>query len=188
MLRELAFLADVDEVDKQEAEKEFRVSEEYLGSNLLSQEDVEVILWQRKLMSLRRKRADWRVTQSRQHNKLFPPTHANVKAGAPSAVVRQAMRLLTPSFDTNRNDIWAKRMNTLRYFVSMVTRWIIRRRVQQRLQVVKARINEVCYDVLHGPLAAFLTEKPKVLLGGGTSAAAAELILAKKKRALHKVG
>ena len=47
-----------------------------------------------------------------------------------------------------RNDIWAKRMNTLRYFVSMVTRWIIRRRVQQRLLVIKARINEVCYDVL----------------------------------------
>ena len=143
ILRELAFLADVEEVDKQETEKEFRVSEEYLGSNLLSPEDVEVILWQRKLMSLRRKRSDWRVTQSRQHNKLFPPTHANVKAGAPTAVVRQAMRLLTPSFDTNRNDIWAKRMNTLRYFVSMVTRWIIRRRVQQRLVVIKARINEV---------------------------------------------
>ena len=77
-------------------------------------------------------------------------------------------------------------MNTLRYFVSMVTRWIVRRRVQLRLAVVKARVNEVCHDVLHGPLAAFLTEKPKAMLGGATTAAAAEAILAKSKRKLHR--
>ena len=185
-LRELAFLADVDEVEKQEADKEFRVSEEYLGSLLLSEEDVDVILRQRQLIALRKQRAQWRVTQGRQHSKLFPPTHANVKAGAPTAVVQHAVACLTPSFDTNRNDIWAKRMNTLRYFVSMVTRWILRRRVQQRLAVVKAKINDVCHDVLSGPVAAFLTEKPKAMMGGATTAAAAEASLNKKKRALHR--
>ena len=185
-LRELAFLADVDEVEKQETDKEFRVSEEYLGALLLSDEDVEAIERQRQLMALRKKRADWRVMQSRQHSKLFPPTHPTMKAGAPTAIVMQAVACLTPSFDANRNDIWAKRMNTLRYFVSMVTRWIVRRRVQQRLAVIKARINEVCHDVLHGPLAAFLTEKPKAMLGGATTAAAAEAILAKNKRKLHR--
>ena len=78
-LRELAFLADVDEVEKQETDKEFRVSEEYLGAVLLSDEDVEVIERQRQLMALRKKRADWRVIQSRQHSKLFPPTHPTIK-------------------------------------------------------------------------------------------------------------
>lgn len=41
-LRELAFLQDVDDVNKLEIEKGFRVSEEFLGAPLLSDDDVKV--------------------------------------------------------------------------------------------------------------------------------------------------
>ena len=46
-LREMAFLADVDDVAKEEVEKSFRTSEEYLGSNLLTAEDIASITAQR---------------------------------------------------------------------------------------------------------------------------------------------
>ena len=47
-LREMACLSDIDDVQKQEIEKGFRVSEEYIGANILSSLDVEIIIKQRK--------------------------------------------------------------------------------------------------------------------------------------------
>ena len=112
-LRELAFMADVDDLEKQEAEKEFRVSEEYLGSTPLSPEDVSLVYQQRAQSKNHKKRSVWRMSQSRQHTALCAPSHAYMKAGAPAAISREVSQVLEPSFDANRNDIWAKRMNTL---------------------------------------------------------------------------
>ena len=39
-LREMAFLADVEDVDKLEIEKGFRISEDYLGANTLTNNDI----------------------------------------------------------------------------------------------------------------------------------------------------
>ena len=132
-LREMAFLADVDDLEKQEAEKEFRVSEEYLGSAPLSQEDINLVYEQRAQSKNHKRRSEWRVSQSRQHTVLCPPTHATIKAGASAAVTREAAEVLEPSFDVNRNDIWAKRMNTLRRFLTLVSRWLVRRRLDTRI-------------------------------------------------------
>ena len=131
-LRELAFLADVDDLDKQEAEKEFRVSEEYLGSTTLREEDIALIYTQRASSSNHKKRTEWRGAQSRQHTLLCVPTHPTNKAGAPANVAVRARKVLTPSYDTNKNDIWAKRMNSLRLFTSLVSRWLVRRRLSSR--------------------------------------------------------
>lgn len=132
-LREMAFLADVDDLERQEAEKEFRVSEEYLGSTPLSPEDVELVYVQRAQSKNHKKRSEWRVLQSRQHTVLCPPTHATIKAGASAAVCKEAAEVLIPSFDVNRNDVWAKRMNTLRRFLALVSRWLVRRRLDSRM-------------------------------------------------------
>ena len=111
-------MADVDDLDKQEAEKEFRVSEEYLGSTRLREDDIDLIQKQRAQSSNHKKRTEWRTSQARQHTELCPPTHSVHKAGAPAKVALRAKKVLTPSYDTNRNDVWAKRMNTLRRFIS----------------------------------------------------------------------
>lgn len=132
-LRELAFLADVDDLDKQEAEKEFRVSEEYLGSATLKEEDIALIYTQRVQSSNHKKRTEWRTAQARQHTTLCPPTHTVHKAGAPAKVAARAKKVLTPSYDANRNDVWAKRMNSLRRFTALVSRWLVRRRLDVRM-------------------------------------------------------
>ena len=135
-LREMAFLADVEEVDKLETEKGFRVSEDYLGSQILGEGDISIVYKQRRLAALHKKRTEWRRLQARNHTGLFTPTHALIKAGASAETSQTMLKTLTPHFDTNRNDIWGKRMNTLRRFISLVSRWIVRRRVAERMSKV----------------------------------------------------
>lgn len=155
-LREMAFLADVDDVEKLEIEKGFRISEDYLGSSMLSKEDINIVYQQRKVAALHKKRAEWRLVQGRTHTGLYPPTHPQIKAGTSAETAKLILTLsgsntngratmgvnatesvLTPPhFDPNRNDIWAKRMNTLRRFISLTSKWILRRRVKERMNKV----------------------------------------------------
>jgi len=136
-LREMAFLADADDVEKQEAEKQFRVSEEFLGSLQLSAADIEMVYRQRSQAYRHKQREAWRLAQSRQHTASFPPSDDHVKAGAPAEVAKRATATLKPSFDTNRNDIWAKRMNTSRRLISLVSKWLVRTRLDRRMGKVK---------------------------------------------------
>jgi len=141
-LREMAFLADVDDVDKLEIEKGFRVSEDYVGSALLSSKDVSVVFRQRRLALLHKKRSEWRHLQGRDQTALFSPTHPLVKAGAAAETARVLLSTAQPHFDANRNDVWAKRLNTLRRFVALVSQWLIRRRVQERMGKVLKLFHE----------------------------------------------
>lgn len=162
-LRELAFLADVEDVEKLEIEKGFRISEDYVGSGMLSNEDIQTVYKQRKVALLHKKRAEWRAVQGRRHTGLYPPMHQHVKAGTsaetakrilsltavnPSATLASTAEapphtaLMPPHFDPNRNDIWVKRMNTLRRFISVVSKWLIRRRVQQRMHRVMTMFHD----------------------------------------------
>lgn len=155
-LREMAFLADVDDVEKLEIEKGFRISEDYLGSSMLSAEDINIVYQQRKVAALHKKRAEWRLVQGRTHTGLHPPTHPQIKAGTSAETAKLILALSNtsnnrtfaaetmntssamtpPHFDPNRNDIWAKRMNTLRRFISLTSKWILRRRVKERMNKV----------------------------------------------------
>ena len=140
-LREMAFLADVDELAKAEIEKGFRVSEESIGSTLLSPDDVSVIMAERSRALMHKKRSEWRKLQSRQLTEAFPPESTKARAGAPANISRRAAKVLAPSFDPNRNDLWAVRMNTLKRFVSLVSRWIIRSRVKKNYAMVKSSMD-----------------------------------------------
>lgn len=73
------------------------------------------------------------ISHGRQHSELVPPHHAHVKAGASNLIAQRAMEVLSPSFDSNRNDIWSKRMNTLRKFISIISKLLIRKRVTERM-------------------------------------------------------
>lgn len=140
-LRELAFLADVDDLAKQEQEKEFRVSEEFLGSTLLSTADIDLITFQRAQQAHFGKVSAWRTGQALQHTQTYPMNHSTFKAGAPATVAKRVIASLTPSFDPNKNDIWGKRMNTLRRFISLVSRHIFRERLVNRMKLIKERWN-----------------------------------------------
>ena len=141
-LREMAFLADVEEVEKQEIEKEFRISEDFIGSDLLSVDDIKMIQRQREISRIHKKRTEWRRIHSRQHTVTYTGPMAPVRAGPQYETTEKLMAILTPSFDPNRNDIWAKRLNTLRRFVSIVSRWIVRKRVNERMKKVMTRFHQ----------------------------------------------
>jgi hypothetical protein len=136
-LREMAFLADVDDVKKCETEKAFRVSEEFLGANMLSENDISVIKQQRKAMELHRKNTAWRDIQSRKFSEHIPAT-GDVKAG--SYKTYNDIMDKPKSFDTNTNEIWSKRVNTLRRFISCVSIWLVRERASRRLKRIQAAL------------------------------------------------
>ena len=87
-LRELTFLTEVDEVNKLEIEKGFRISEEYMGTDILTTDEIEVVKNQRKEALLFKKRSNWRQTISSQHTKCYLPTDPNIKAGSSAETAR----------------------------------------------------------------------------------------------------
>lgn len=115
----------------------FRVSEDYVGSDFLTPDEIQLVYKQRAEAKLLKRKADWRNVQSRQKTETFLPTHTYVKAGASVVVAEKIVSTLTPHFDPNRNDIWAKRLNTLRRFISLVSRWLIRKRVTDRIKMMQ---------------------------------------------------
>lgn len=139
-LREMAFLADVEDVKHLEEEKAFRVSEEYLGTNMLSEDDINVILQQRKSLALHQKNSMWREIQAKKHSEYFTPND-DVKSGAPK--VLDLNEIIKPkSFDVNTNDVWSKRMSTLRKLMNCVSTWIFRERISKRYLKLKFALNE----------------------------------------------
>ena len=145
-LREMAFLADVDEVKKMEINKGFRISEEFLGSNMLSEEDIQTIRDQRKALSRHRARTDWRTCHKRMVKEHFMPLSEVVRAGAPVVEISEDDQCretpLPSSFDTNKNDIWSKRMHSLRRLISFVSKWVIQQRVMKRYHGLMDRFKE----------------------------------------------
>lgn len=147
-LREMAFLADVDDVNKEEIEKTFRTSEEYLGSNQLSESDLQIVAEQRNLAARHAALGTWCRTLDRQRTDLFAPFHPAEKAGTfkpqnlGTSIAPNCITSLSPelSFDLNRNDVWAKRMNTQKRFISLVSKWIVQRRGTERLRKIKERL------------------------------------------------
>eukprot|EP01039_Chlorochromonas_danica_P010230 gene10230-11324_t len=141
-LREIAFLADVEEVEKLEAEKEFRISENYLGVILLSENDIHLIEEQRKLAEQYAFKEEWKKNLTQNRSLQYPSSHFQKKPGVLGTANEEVIRIAHPIFDPNRNDIWAKRMNTLRRFIYLVSRWIIRRRVRKRFDKILTRFRE----------------------------------------------
>lgn len=149
-LREMAFLSDVENTKKEEVEKTFRVSEEFIGSTILSPHDLEIIQTQRKSYRRHRNRTDWRAFLNRTKSVNLSP-QSDIRAAPPTPTAQFPQNLLSndsnlilrsapPSFDSNKNDIWSKRMNTLRNFINLVSRWIVQRRVDKRLDMLKQRL------------------------------------------------
>ena len=141
-IREMAFLSDIDDVQKLETEKMFRISEDYLGSPLLSTIEVEKIKQQRQINDIYRARNSWERDITASKSLLYLNNHAVNRAGVHINVAESILGNITPSFDTNQNDIWKKRLNTMRRFVALVSRWVYRERVKRRLNQLLTRFHE----------------------------------------------
>jgi hypothetical protein len=149
-LREMAFLSDMEERKKEEVEKTFRVSEEFIGATILTADDLEIVKAQRQAYRRHRNRTDWRAHLNRMDTVSHSP-QSEIRAAPPTPPAQFPQNLLSseshlilssapPSFDSNKNDIWGKRMNTLRKFISIVGQWIVQRRVDKRLDRLRHRL------------------------------------------------
>lgn len=172
-MREMAFLVDLEELQKVESEKTFRISEEFLGSDIISSEDISLVLAQREETASFKRLKAWKESLSRVTTHKYPANHPTVKAGVSSSLAKAlnlhsgipsetksvtadattpnndsaaskdatvksvAVDMLKPSFDVNSNDVWAKRLRTLRRFVSVISRFIVYRRAAKRLEKIK---------------------------------------------------
>lgn len=135
--RETAFLTGVNVVRQQETEKGFRESEEFTGCVPLSEDEIQDTVHQRMILVAKKNRSELSNVHRRQHTSSTLSPLSIAKFGVQQSVLQQAVKSLTPSFNQNRNDIWSKRMNTLRFFILAVTRLIIRRRADIRLIMMK---------------------------------------------------
>ena len=138
--RETTFLAGVDFTRQQETEKDFKVSEEFPGCLPLTEDEFQDILYERNFLVAQKNKIDWSNAHRRQRTSLISPSQSQAAFGVEQSVLLQAIRTLTPSFNQNRNDIWSKRINTLRFFILAVTRWIIRRRAGIRLNAIQRQL------------------------------------------------
>lgn len=138
--REMAFLADVDFIRQEETEKGFKVSEEFTGCLPLAEDEIQDIVSQRKILVTKKNRIESSNAHHRRLTSSTLPSRSQRKFGAEQSVLLQAISILTPSFNSNLNDVWPKRMNTLRFFILAVTRWIVQRRAGIRLQAIKERL------------------------------------------------
>jgi hypothetical protein len=138
--RETAFLTGVDVVRQQETEKGFRESEEYTGCVPLSEDEIQDTVHQRTILVAKKNRSVLSNVHRRQHTSSTSSSLSIAKFGVEQSVLQQAIKSLTPSFNQNRNNIWSKRMNSLRFFILTVSRWIIRRRADIRLIMMKKNL------------------------------------------------
>ena len=138
--RETAFLTGVDVVRQQETEKGFMESEEFTGCVPLSEDEIQDTVNKRTILVAKKNRSVLSSVHRRRHTSSTSSSLSIAKFGVEQSVLQQAIKSLTPSFNQNRNDIWSKRMNTLRVFILTVTRWIIRRRADIRLIMIKKNL------------------------------------------------
>lgn len=132
-LREKVFLAEVAFVDKLEKEKQFRVSEVYLGADILSDDDINTLRKQRTELAHHKQISELSKQRQRKITEIYSSNDKLVHAGASIDTSNRIQQIFGQSltFDVNRNDIWNKRNHTLQLFIALVSKWIIRNRMNK---------------------------------------------------------
>jgi len=140
-LRELAFLQDLNEMSRDEKEREFKSSHDAVGGTLLTPEEVDAAVAQRDRVSRRmgylQREADRAtvVTVAR-----GPHASSPLKVARAETFAHIKPDYFAPTFNQYDSDIWCKRRTTLQRFVFLVSKWIVRQRASRRLAAIKARL------------------------------------------------
>ena len=141
-LRELAFLQDLADLERDENEREFKSSQEALGSALLTPEEVDAIVTQRhkveRKLGLMERSAHRALLSSRLRGPYEKPSNyarAEILASA-------TPENFEPTFDAFVADVWAKRRTTLQRLIYLVGKWVTRRRADRRIRAIKARLED----------------------------------------------
>lgn len=127
-VRSLVFSDELQEYESLATNKELRISEIFLGSRLLSDEDLVLINNNREQQYMNELIFRWR----RIRNLDYP-----IRLQIPRSSCVSVIKCANVDFDLLKNDLWSKRMNSLRRFMSLVSLWIIRNRARKRLSMLQ---------------------------------------------------
>mmetsp|Transcript_35904 Transcript_35904/g.83232 ORF Transcript_35904/g.83232 Transcript_35904/m.83232 type:complete len:1012 (+) Transcript_35904:171-3206(+) len=138
-LRELAFKQDLQDLERDEKEREFKSSQEFIGVDLLTPEEIEQVTLHADAVKRRM------AFNGRERERGMLETVARGPYEVPALYARAQTLAYAPldhepKFDPYTNDLWCKRRATLQQFVYYVGKWIVRRRADRRLKAIKARL------------------------------------------------
>lgn len=135
-MKELLFLQDVQEVERMEREREFKASEEWIGERLLSAKDVEKIEEARRNAKIESEVERREVDRKRIETEAVGPFDIPDRAARAETILNTPINHV-PQFNVYKAEDWRKRTATVRKFVYLVSKWIVRRRAEQRLRAIK---------------------------------------------------
>ena len=139
-LRELAFLQELVESERDEKEREFKSSHEALGSFVLIPEELDAVVAQRERVQKRLSRwqrdMDRAATATVSKGPNFTDSNQYARAETIAGVQPEG----APSFDEFEVDVWGKRRTTLQRFVYLVGKWIVQKRAARRVAAIQARL------------------------------------------------
>lgn len=139
-LDEIDFLRGLADLNVVETEREFRGSEEFLGEQLLSVKERDIVESQAKRISTKldnKRRSKQRLAVG--PVKTLPRLTAN--ATRPVSTLSYLQHIPASTFNLLAQGAWEKRAAGLRLLIALIGRWIIRKRASKRLIRVKARVN-----------------------------------------------
>ncbi|GMH73709.1 hypothetical protein TL16_g06262 [Triparma laevis f. inornata] len=142
-IKEMAFLQDIQELDKEEKEREFKSSVVFIGEPLMTEDHVGAISSGREEASENQLFDQRQQERMRSDDAFLSPYEVPAKYDRAVTEVNSTSILLkihNPTFDIYKNDLWRKRKKQLQRLVFLVGQWITRRRVDRRLKAMMAKI------------------------------------------------
>ena len=142
-IKEMAFLQDIQDIDKEEKEREFKSSVVFIGEPLMTGDHLQAIKDARheakEDMGFNQRQEE----RMRSKDAFLSPYSVPAKYGRAVTEVNCTKALIEihkPTFDIYKNDLWRKRKKQLARLVYLVGQWITRRRVARRLAAIKEKI------------------------------------------------
>jgi len=142
-IKEMAFLQDIQEIEKDEREREFKSSVVFIGEPLMTDNHVTEIDHSRNFMQTG---IDGNARQSermRTDDKFMGPLEVPAKYARATTSVGSGQVLAKvhgPTFDEFKNDLWKKRKKQLSRLVFLTGQFITRARVERRLAAIMPKI------------------------------------------------
>ena len=145
-IKEMAFLQDIQELDKMEKEREFKSSVVFLGETLMTDGHIGQIQQGRQEATEDMEFNKRQEERMRSTDHFMSPYEVPARYGRALTEVgatEELIKIHNPTFDVYKNDLWKKRKKQLARLVFLTGQWITRRRVERRLTAIRAKIGDL---------------------------------------------
>ena len=132
--RELDFLAELRQIQERETNSEFRVSDTFLGGTALTSDEMLTIIEARRQRQKMQSLDEWRELLQRKHS-----VGTSLSSGV-SVETNASIASLCPELTGQENDVWPKRVQTVRRFIALVSKCIVRSRADRRLRCLQSAL------------------------------------------------